>query len=96
MNMFESNSNFVRKQFRAFCQPSAPADYGTFFINLLGRILQNMVPLWNISERHIQMKCLSIFKGHEHVLGNKIAKFGARALQRRIYSSICLYDMQST
>jgi hypothetical protein len=43
------------------------------------------------------MKCLSIFKGHEQILGDKIAKFKARALatlhlQRRIYSSICLYQ----
>ena len=29
----------------------------------------NLSNLWNIqSERHIYMKCLSIFKGHEHVL----------------------------
>ena len=46
---------------------------------------------------YIYMKCLSIFKGHEHILGDKIAKFKARALatlhlQRRIYSSICLYQ----
>jgi hypothetical protein len=48
------------------------------------------------------MKCLSIlwsiFKGHEHILGNKIAKFEARALatlhlqRSRIYSSICFYQ----
>jgi hypothetical protein len=50
------------------------------------------------------MKCLSIlwsiFKGHEHILGDKIAKFEARALatlhlarlQRRISSSICFYQ----
>jgi hypothetical protein len=36
-------------------------------------------------------------KGHEHILGDKIAKFEARALAtlltlRRIYSSICLYQ----
>jgi hypothetical protein len=41
------------------------------------------------------MKCLSIVLGHEHILGDKIAKFEVRALaalgpqlQRRIYSSI--------
>jgi hypothetical protein len=52
---------------------------------------------------YISVKCLSIFKGHEHILlilGDKIEKFEARALatywltllERRIYSSICLYQ----
>jgi hypothetical protein len=37
------------------------------------REIPNRSNLWNISERHIYiyMKCLSIFKGHEHVLGSR-------------------------
>ena len=47
------------------------------------------------------MKCLSIFKGHEHILGDKIAKFETQALatlqslrsiQCTIYGSLCLYQ----
>ena len=57
------------------------------------------------------MKCLSIFKGHEHILGDKIAKFETRALAtlhavftlntvtvsvQFIAHYVCIRHMQST
>jgi hypothetical protein len=56
---------------------------------------------YSVRTPHTDMKCLSIFKGHEHILGDKIAKFETRALatlqslrsiQCTIYSSLCLYQ----
>jgi hypothetical protein len=73
------------------------ARHRTNQVLVFNREIPNRSNLWNISEWHIYMKCLSIlwsiFKGHEHILGDKIAKFEATLrLQRRIYSSICFYQ----
>ena len=44
------------------------------------------------------MKCLSIFMGHEHILGDKIPNFGTRALATYSVEFIAQYVciMQST
>ena len=62
-------------------EPNIRAQISAQIISVFNREIPNLSNLWNIqSERHIYMKCLSIFKGHEHILGDKIAKFDTRAL----------------
>jgi hypothetical protein len=62
-------------------------------VAIFGIFSPNATYTWNV--------CLAIFKGHEHILRDKIEKFETRALvtlqslrsiQCTIYSSLCLYQ----